>query len=70
MKLMGIDNVIIGSYMRPEQWQNRFNRTPEESNIAGMTEFITKAHRMGITVSIQNRTYRQYLSRLLGRFSS
>ena len=65
MQLMDIGNVIIGSHMRPEQWQNKFNRTPEESIVAGMSEFIKKANSKGITVSIQNRAYRLYPSRLL-----
>ena len=67
MEVMGIVNIIIGSHMRPEMWQPKFGRTPEESITSGMSEFIEKANKRGITVSIQNRMYKQYPSRLLAK---
>lgn len=67
MEVMGIKHIIIGSHMRPEQWQDKFNRTKEESITSGMKVFIEKANKQGITVSIQNRKYKRYPSRLLAK---
>ena len=67
MEILGIKHIIIGSHMRPEIWQEKFNRTPEESIISGMSLFIKKANERGIIVSVQNRMYKHYPSRLLAK---
>jgi len=65
MQIMGIENIIIGSHMRPEQWRQDIKRSQEESIISGMSEFIKNANSSGIEVSIQNMMFKHYPSRLL-----
>ncbi|MEG0463819.1 hypothetical protein [Bacteroides sp.] len=67
MKAAGIQQVIIGSHMRPEMWQKEFGRTPEESILNGMSAFIYLANEYGITVFLQNSTYRFYPSKLVAK---